>query len=76
MGSGYAFTVPAPQVAVKDTVGAGDAFMAGLVVGLTGVTGMRKVLENACRLGAYVASHYGATPLLPQEITQEFRKTE
>jgi len=30
-------------------------------------------LENACRLGAYVASHYGATPLLPPELTQPLR---
>jgi fructokinase len=71
---GTLVTAPAPQVAVKDTVGAGDAFMAGLMVGLTRGTDTQKVLENACRLGAYVASHYGATPLLPPEITQEFWK--
>lgn len=64
---------PAPRVVVKDTVGAGDAFMAGLMVGLTRGTDTRKVLENACRLGAYVASHNGATPLFPPEIIQEFK---
>ena len=32
----------------------------------------QKVLENACRVGAFVASHDGATPLLPPEIIQEF----
>ena len=63
---------PAPQVLVKDTVGAGDAFMAGLMVGLTRGTDTRKILENACRLGAFVASHHGATPLLPREITEHF----
>jgi fructokinase len=66
-------TAPAPQVEVRDTVGAGDAFMAGLMVGLTRGTEPRKVLEDACRLGAYVASHYGATPLLPDELTQPLR---
>ncbi len=66
-------TAPAPQVEVRDTVGAGDAFMAGLMVGLTRGTEPRKVLEDACRLGAYVASHYGATPLLPAELTQPLR---
>jgi fructokinase len=66
-------TAPAPKVVVKDTVGAGDAFMAGLMVGLTQGTDTRKVLENACRLGAFVASHDGATPLLPQEITRQFK---
>jgi fructokinase len=64
---------PAPHVVVKDTVGAGDAFMAGLIVGLTRGADTYKVLETACRLGAYVASHDGATPLLPPEIIQEFQ---
>ena len=64
---------PAPEVVVKDTVGAGDAFMAGLMVGLTRGADPQTVLETACRLGAIVASHDGATPLLPQEVIQEFR---
>ena len=69
---GRLVTAPAPKIVVKDTVGAGDAFMAGLMVGLTRGTDPRKVLESACRLGAYVASHNGATPLLPPEIIREF----
>ena len=66
-------TASAPHVEVKDTVGAGDAFMAGLMVGLTRGIDHQRVLEIACRLGAYVASHYGATPLLPPELTQPLR---
>src|SRR3984893_2330501 len=66
-------TAPAPKVVVKDTVGAGDAFMAGLMVGLTRGVDTQIVLGTACRLGAIVASHDGATPLLPQEIIKEFR---
>ena len=66
-------TAAAPHVEVRDTVGAGDAFMAGLVVGLTNKADIYKVLENASRLGAYVASHYGATPLLPPELTDPLR---
>jgi fructokinase len=69
---GNLVTAPAPKVVVKDTVGAGDAFMAGLMVGLTRGADPRKVLENACRLGAFVASHNGATPLLPPELIAEF----
>jgi fructokinase len=65
--------VPAPKVVVKDTVGAGDAFMAGVMVGLTRGADTQTVLETACRLGAIVASHDGATPLLPQAMIQEFR---
>src|SRR5271165_4675170 len=70
---GNLVSAPAPKVVVKDTVGAGDAFMAGLMVGLTRGADTRTVLETACRLGAIVASHDGATPLLPQELIQEFR---
>lgn len=62
----------APHVVAKDTVGAGDAFMAGLMVGLSRGRDTQKVLESACRLGAYVASHHGATPLLPREIILDF----
>lgn len=69
---GKLVSAPAPRVVVKDTVGAGDAFMAGLMVGLTRGTDTRKVLENACRLGAFVASHHGATPLFPAEIIKLF----
>ena len=70
---GSVVSAPAPKVVVKDTVGAGDAFMAGLIVGLTRGANTQTVLETACRLGAIVASHDGATPLLPQELIQEFR---
>ena len=70
---GNLVSAPAPKVVVKDTVGAGDAFMAGLIVGLTRGANTQTVLETACRLGAIVASHDGATPLLPQELIQEFR---
>jgi fructokinase len=63
----------APKVVVKDTVGAGDAFMAGLMIGLTRGVDTQAVLETACRLGAIVASHDGATPWLPPALIQEFR---
>lgn len=72
--NGALASAPAPYIEVRDTVGAGDAFMAGLMVGLTKGTEPRKVLEDACRLGAYVASHYGATPLLPNELTEPIRQ--
>jgi fructokinase len=71
--NGRLTTAAAPHIEVRDTVGAGDAFMAGLVVGLTNKADIYKVLENASRLGAYVASHYGATPLLPPELTEPLR---
>lgn len=48
---------------VTDTVGAGDAFLSALLVGLlTDQTG-EVILDCANRLGAYVAAQLGATPL-------------
>ena len=73
--SGNLVSGSAPKVTVKDTVGAGDSFMAGLMVGLTRGVDTQKVLENACRVGAFVASQNGATPLLPPEIIQEFKSS-
>jgi fructokinase len=70
MGKCTLLCVSAPPVTVKDTVGAGDSFMAGLTHGIDA----QKVLENACRVGAFVASHNGATSLLPPEITREFKR--
>ncbi len=70
---GTLITAPAPKVQVKDTVGAGDAFMAGLMIGLTQGIETRKTLANACCLGAFVASHFGATPLIPEELKKLFR---
>jgi fructokinase len=70
---GTLLCAPAPKVTVKDTVGAGDAFMAGLMVGLSRGLETGTVLKSACRLGAFVASHHGATPLLPPELVEPFR---
>jgi fructokinase len=60
----------APVVRVRDTVGAGDAFLAALVDGLTrdgrvdwpAPKAMALWLARACRLGALVAGRDGACP--------------
>jgi fructokinase len=71
--SGNLVCAPAPKVTIKDTVGAGDSFMAALMHGLARGTDTQKALENACRVGAFVASHDGATPVLSSEIIQQFK---
>jgi fructokinase len=55
-------------IAVVDTVGAGDAFMAGLVHAYTRTRSLGAISEVANRCGAFVASQQGATPELPQAL--------
>ncbi|MEL7448342.1 MAG: carbohydrate kinase [Pseudomonadota bacterium] len=55
--------VAGEEVAVGDTVGAGDAFLAALVAGLLQMPEIpEKILERASRLAGFVASKKGATP--------------
>lgn len=54
---------PGIEIQVEDAVGAGDAFLAELVDGLLAGTESRRLLDRANRLGAFVASRYGATPV-------------
>jgi fructokinase len=53
---------PAHRVDVVDTVGAGDAFAAGLGYGLIQSWTVSEMLSVATRLGAFVASRPGAIP--------------
>ncbi|MFN5423426.1 MAG: PfkB family carbohydrate kinase, partial [bacterium] len=52
-----------------DTVGAGDAFLAGFIHQYIQYKPLKETLQFACRLGAYVASKKGANPeFLSKEI--------
>ena len=61
---------PARRVAVKDTTGAGDAFCAGVSIGLT----YGKSLEESCSIGAHLAASVIVTSenvcprFLPREL--------
>ena len=50
------------SVKVKDTVGAGDSFLATLVDGILNHLDNQYTLNRACAVGAIVASKEGATP--------------
>jgi fructokinase len=50
------------KVDAVDTVGAGDAFLAGFVAALFEEKTKEKALEFACATGAFVATKSGATP--------------
>jgi fructokinase len=51
-----------------DSVGAGDACSAGLLVGLVLGWPPERAVDLANRAGAFVASRPGATPILPEEL--------
>lgn len=53
---------------VKDTVGAGDSFTAGLVSGLLKNLSLKECHANANLLASYVCSRDGATPAIPEDI--------
>lgn len=55
---------------VQDTVGAGDAFTAALVVGLLDGHPLGRINAFANRLAAFVCSRSGATPVIPQSLKE------
>ena len=60
--------VAAPRTTVADTVGAGDAFTATLLVGILAGRALNEVNERANAVAAYVCSQPGATPPIPAEL--------
>jgi fructokinase len=57
------FWEPARPAAVRDTVGAGDAFLAALLTGLVEAKAPpAEILHRACRLAEFVVTQDGATP--------------
>ena len=58
----------APATVVCDTVGAGDAFTAVLLVGLLDRRSLAEVSARANAVAAYVCSQTGATPPIPPAL--------
>lgn len=55
-------------VPVVDTVGAGDAFTATLVVGMLAGHTLEAINRDACRVAGFVCSQPGATPTIPNHL--------
>lgn len=70
--AGRCSDLPGGQVKVVDTVGAGDAFTAALVMGLLGRLGLEEIHQLAAEVAGYVCSHSGATPVLPKRLRAVF----
>lgn len=54
-------------VTVADTVGAGDSFLASLILGLVSGKEPQQALDYSCAIGALVASAPGANPVISEE---------
>jgi fructokinase len=61
-------SVKATSVEVVDTVGAGDAFLAGVLYGWVNDWEDTEALAFGSKLGAYVAGHRSATPELEIDL--------
>ena len=72
LSDGMWFWVASRPTQVRDTVGAGDAFLAGLICGLIlHRESPAMALARACRLGEFVASCDGATPPYAGQFARE-----
>ena len=67
------FTHPIFPIIVVDTVGSGDAFLAGFVHQFLKGATTDKCLELASMMGAYVATKSGATPTLDLRELEELQ---
>lgn len=62
------------KVATKDSVGAGDAFLAGFLAAFFDGKGLNTALIEASAIGAFVASQPGATPNYNKDVIKRFIK--
>jgi fructokinase len=63
---------PSVPIEIVDTVGAGDAFTAALVMGLLKKMGLDEINFLADEVARYVCSCSGATPPLPKKFSERF----
>lgn len=63
---------PGTPVKVVDSVGAGDAFTAAMIVGLVQGWELASINRRANEVAAFVCSQAGATPSLPPELRSLF----
>jgi len=68
IAGGESYAVAGVPTTVVDTVGAGDAFAAALLVGLLRGGRLGEVCDRANRVAAFVCSRPGATPPLPEGL--------
>jgi len=67
------FSHPGYPVTVQDTVGSGDAFLSALVISFLEGKAPEQILDEACALGAFVATRKGGTPKYEQSDIEEIK---
>ncbi|NCA85211.1 MAG: carbohydrate kinase [Clostridia bacterium] len=73
---GQFYDHPGYKVKAVDTVGSGDAFLAGMVASLFEGKMCKEALNLACAAGAFVATQSGATPQYQaKDLTKYFNNT-
>lgn len=70
---GGVFRSAAPRVEVLDSVGAGDAFCAGLVAGLLRGVSLQRTLQAATEIAAFTVQRRGAQVELPATLCRLFK---
>lgn len=64
--------MPGRKMDISDTVGAGDAFTAALVLGLLNQFSLEDIHRIAADVASFVCSQQGATPVLPPHLRAAF----
>ena len=65
---GEMYFQPSFRITVQDTIGSGDAFLAGFLSEKIQDKSPQTCLITACKSGAYVATQAGATPVMSLDI--------
>ena len=63
-------------IKVVDIVGAGDSFLALLIIRLLRGKSPQKSLNYVCAMGAFVAGQEGANPKISEKIISDYMKIE
>jgi len=64
------FISPGFEVNVVDTIGSGDSFLASFISNYLSKKDLGNALIEACAMGALVATHHGASPIISKEEIQ------